>query len=314
MCSNEMFSNEMTELGAALPPKEMISNEMDDMEFWDNLEKEEGEKLSSAIQEMKQIPSVMNMLKSMNLSPQAQTMLEQAIANAAIQFGGVQAFFASGNSLHDSPTTAKKPEPSLPTRHKPKQKRHPKAKRPHATATPTSVSDSCLKPAYHQPACANAKHQKKPCPSEHGAKNPFPVSTKTSSSQAKPAPFMVPSSYNMAPSSYHSPLSYVKKREKKATKHAPVKKDSYFHAYGSWYYRPKTFQIGAIVLYKSKNLQAKLSKVKYAPTYEGLYLVKGDNDRSRYDLATLDGKGLFRIHARFLQPWWNPVRNDHPFT
>ena len=65
------------------------------------------------------MPNVMKMLKSMNLSPQARTMLEQAIASTTIQFGGVQAFFASGNALHDSSTTAKKPESSL---HKPKQK------------------------------------------------------------------------------------------------------------------------------------------------------------------------------------------------
>ena len=91
--------------------------------------------------------------------------------------------------------------------------------------------------------------------------------------------------------------------QKKETQHAPVKQDSYFHAYGSWYYRPKTFQKGAIVPCKSKDMQT-----------ESPYLVKGDNGRSRYDLATLDGKGLFRIHAKYLHPWQNPVRNDHALT
>ena len=114
---------------------------------------------------MKQLPSVMNMLKTMNLSPQAQTMLEQAIANTAIQFGGVQAFFASGNALQDSSATTKKPELSLPAKRKPKQKRHPKAKHPCATAIPpSSANDPCLKPAYRQPVNAATKQQRKPIP------------------------------------------------------------------------------------------------------------------------------------------------------
>ena len=61
---------------------------------------------------MKQLPNMKNMLKAMNLSPQAQDLLEKAVANAAMQFGGVQAFFASGHENPKSP---------LPARPKPKK-------------------------------------------------------------------------------------------------------------------------------------------------------------------------------------------------
>ena len=63
----------------------------------------QNEILSSAINEMKQLPSVINMLKAVNLSPQAQNILEEAIANAALQFGNVKDFFASGHEKPKSP-------------------------------------------------------------------------------------------------------------------------------------------------------------------------------------------------------------------
>ena len=180
---------EIARPGAVLPLDEMKRND---------------EKLSLVIQKMKQMSSMINMLNSMNLAPQAQTMLEQAMSSAAIQFGGLQAFFSSDNVLHDSSTSAKQPEPSLSTRSKTSKKRCSKTKttRPHAGATmPSSANNSCLKSAYHQPACATMKYQKKGTLNER----------------------------------YQKKLIQHMKYQKKETQHAPLKQDSYFHAFGNWY-------------------------------------------------------------------------------
>ena len=83
---------------------------------------------------------------------------------------------------------------------------------------------------------------------------------------------------------------------KKETQHAPLKKESYFHAYGNWYYRPKKFQKGAYVLCRIKGMQTNPSKkMKSTSSSEGTFLIKSNNGGGRYDLATLDGKGSFRI-------------------
>ena len=125
---------------------------------------------------------------------------------------------------------------------------------------------------------------------------PSPVSTK------KPIIYKAPSPCHLAPSSCYHPSSTVK-NQKKENLQKPVRSFLYFHAFGSWYYRPKTFKKGALVLCKNrKNL------------WEGPYLIKSDDGKSRYDLATLDGKSLFRIHAKYLKLWQNPVMSDHSLT
>ena len=49
---------------------------------------------------------VVSMFNSMSLTPQAQILLEQAVADIATQCGGTQAFFANNNALHDYTTDA----------------------------------------------------------------------------------------------------------------------------------------------------------------------------------------------------------------
>ena len=65
---------------------------------------EEKATFSMAIREMKHMPNIVSLFNSMNLTPQARILLEQAVANVAIQCGGANSLFASTNSLQDYTT------------------------------------------------------------------------------------------------------------------------------------------------------------------------------------------------------------------
>ena len=66
--------------------------------------KQKTETLSIALGAMKRMPSMVSMLNSLSLNPQARILLERAVANVAIQCGGTQSFFSSVNTLQDYST------------------------------------------------------------------------------------------------------------------------------------------------------------------------------------------------------------------
>ena len=59
-----------------------------------------------SIREMKQMPNVVSLFSSMNLTPQSRLLLEQVVAGVALQVGGAKSLFASVNSLQDYVTDA----------------------------------------------------------------------------------------------------------------------------------------------------------------------------------------------------------------
>ena len=67
---------------------------------------EEEATLSMAIREMKQMPNVVSLFNSMNLTPQGRLLLEQAVAGVAMQCGGAMSLFSSVNSSQDYTTDA----------------------------------------------------------------------------------------------------------------------------------------------------------------------------------------------------------------
>ena len=50
---------------------------------------------------------------------------------------------------------------------------------------------------------------------------------------------------------------------------------------------------------------------KFAPAMEGPYLIQADVGKGCYDLATPDGKFLFRTNAKYLNPWRDPAEGGH---
>ena len=62
------------------------------------------ENLSVALREMRHMPSVMNLINAISLTPQARVLMEIAIASVALQCGGLQAFFSGSNALQDYTT------------------------------------------------------------------------------------------------------------------------------------------------------------------------------------------------------------------
>ena len=66
-----------------------------------------------------------------------------------------------------------------------------------------------------------------------------------------------------------------------------------------------------LVLCNTKDVRANLPIPKFAPAWEGPYLVQADVGKGCYDLATPDGEDLFRVNAKYLKPWRDPAEGGH---
>ena len=82
-----------------------------------------------------------------------------------------------------------------------------------------------------------------------------------------------------------------------------------------WFYnqhtKPRKFKVGMLVLYNTKDVWANLPIPKFAPAWEGPYLIKADVGHGCYDLSTPDGEDLFRINAKYLKPSRDPAEGGH---
>ena len=90
-----------------------------------------------------------------------------------------------------------------------------------------------------------------------------------------------------------------------------------YHQRAMWFYnqhaKPRKFKVGMLVLCNTKEVRANLPIPKFAPAWEGPYLIKDDVGRGCYDLSTPDGEELFRINAKYLKPWCDPAEGVHVF-
>ena len=84
---------------------------------------------------------------------------------------------------------------------------------------------------------------------------------------------------------------------KKETKHEHLKKEAPHESLKKREKKTKKLQKGTYVLYRMKNTHVDLSekKMKGVSSNEGPFMIKSNNGGGRYDLATADGKGSFRI-------------------
>ena len=93
------------------------------------------------------------------------------------------------------------------------------------------------------------------------------------------------------------------------------KKLKIYHDRATWMYnqhvRPRNFKVGMLVLCNTREVRSNLPIPKFAPTWEGPYVVKADVGKGCYDLTTPDGEDLFRVNAKYLKPWRDPVEGGH---
>ena len=89
------------------------------------------------------------------------------------------------------------------------------------------------------------------------------------------------------------------------------KKLKRYHEEAMWMYNqhvgPRKFKVGMLVLCNTREVRSNLPIPKFAPTWEGPYAIKADVGKSCYDLTTPDGVDLFRVNAKYLKPWRDPV-------
>ena len=88
---------------------------------------------------------------------------------------------------------------------------------------------------------------------------------------------------------------YRKKMEKYYNKHAVL----------------RSFQPGTLVLVNTKEVRANLPRPKFAPSWEGPYVIYADVGKGCYDLNTLDGDNVFRVNAKYLKFWRDPSEGGH---
>ena len=75
--------------------------------------------------------------------------------------------------------------------------------------------------------------------------------------------------------------------------------------------RPRKFKVCMLVLCNTKDVRADLPIPKFAPAWEGPYVIKAIVGKGCYDLTTPDGQSLFRVDAKYLKPWRDPVEGGH---
>ena len=66
-----------------------------------------------------------------------------------------------------------------------------------------------------------------------------------------------------------------------------------------------------LVLCNTRDVQANLPILKFAPSWKSPYMIKTDVGKGCYDLTTPDGVDLFRFNARYLKLWRDPVEGGH---
>ena len=96
------------------------------------------------------------------------------------------------------------------------------------------------------------------------------------------------------------------------------KKLKMYHERAMWFYnqhaKPRKFKVGMLVLCNTKDVRANLPIPKFAPAWEGPYLIKAEVGRGCHDLSTPDGENLFRTNAKYLKPWQDPAEGGHILT
>ena len=75
--------------------------------------------------------------------------------------------------------------------------------------------------------------------------------------------------------------------------------------------RPRKFQVGMLVLCNTREVRCNIPIPKFAPTWEGLYVVKTGVGKGCYDLTTPDGEDLFRVNAKYLKLLRDPIEGGH---
>ena len=75
--------------------------------------------------------------------------------------------------------------------------------------------------------------------------------------------------------------------------------------------RPRKFKVGMLVLCNTKDVRADLPIPKFAPAWEGPYIIQAVVGKGCYDLATPDGQSIFRVNAKYLKPWRDPAEGGH---
>ena len=81
-----------------------------------------------------------------------------------------------------------------------------------------------------------------------------------------------------------------------------------------WYnqhLRLKKFKEGTLVLCNIKEVRANLPMPKFAPSWEGPYVIKVCVGKGCYDLVTPEGDDLFRVNAKYLKTWRDLVEGGH---
>ena len=65
------------------------------------------------------------------------------------------------------------------------------------------------------------------------------------------------------------------------------------------------------MLCNTKEVRANLPMPKFAPSWEGPYVIKACVGKGCYDLVTPEGDDLFRVNAKYLKTWRDPVEGGH---
>ena len=93
------------------------------------------------------------------------------------------------------------------------------------------------------------------------------------------------------------------------------KKLKKYHEKSMWIYnqqvRPRKFKARMLVLCNTREVRSNLPIPKFAPTWEGPYVIKYDVGKGCYDLTSPNGEDLFRVNAKYLKLWRDPIEGGH---
>ena len=75
---------------------------------------------------------------------------------------------------------------------------------------------------------------------------------------------------------------------------------------------PRSFAPGTLVLCNTREVRADLPRPKFAPSWEGPYVIYEDVGNGCYDLQTIDGEYASRVNAKFQKLWHDHNGGGHP--
>lgn len=74
---------------------------------------------------------------------------------------------------------------------------------------------------------------------------------------------------------------------------------------------PRFFTLGTLVLCNTKEVWANLPWSKFAPSWDGPYMIFSDMGKGCYNLVIIDGDNTFRVNVKYLKLWRDSIASGH---